>query len=92
MANNCLAHHNTQITPPQHSRNLPRPKLPSCPAVLIEDCESLTKSTPLFRLSPAQNSGRLCGPPAIDPEFRTIDFLTMVDLRHIPDRVRSRFF
>jgi putative hemolysin len=37
-------------------------------------------------------SGRLCGPPAIDPEFRTIDFLTVVDLRRIPDRVRSRFF
>ena len=37
-------------------------------------------------------SGRLCGPPAIDPEFRTIDFLTLVDLHRIPDRVRSRFF
>ena len=37
-------------------------------------------------------SGRLCGPPAIDPEFRTIDFLTLVDLYRIPDRVRSRFF
>jgi putative hemolysin len=37
-------------------------------------------------------SGRLCGPPAIDPEFRTIDFLTLVDLHHIPDRVRTRFF
>jgi putative hemolysin len=37
-------------------------------------------------------SGRLCGPPAIDPEFRTIDFLTLVDLHRIPDRVRARFF
>jgi putative hemolysin len=37
-------------------------------------------------------SGRLCGPPAIDPEFRTIDFLTLVDLHRIPDRVRTRFF
>ncbi len=131
-------------------------------AVLIQDCERLTTSTPLFRLSLAQNiddltacqrlryqvfncelgeglalyhslrdkylvepslrtvphpasrctqtrelspsrtprlfraylevSGRLCGPPAIDPEFRTIDFLTLVDLHRIPDRVRSRFF
>jgi len=37
-------------------------------------------------------SGHLCGPPAIDPEFRTIDFLTLVDLHRIPDRVRTRFF
>jgi putative hemolysin len=38
------------------------------------------------------NSARLCGPPAIDREFKTIDFLTLMDLRHLPDRVRARFF
>jgi putative hemolysin len=37
-------------------------------------------------------SARLCGPPAIDREFKTIDFLTLIDLQHIPDRVRTRFF
>jgi putative hemolysin len=37
-------------------------------------------------------SGRICGPPAIDREFKTIDFLTMVDLANLPDRVRIRFF
>jgi putative hemolysin len=37
-------------------------------------------------------SGRLCGPPAIDREFGTIDFLTLVDLERVPERVRSRFF
>jgi putative hemolysin len=37
-------------------------------------------------------SARLCGPPAIDREFRTIDFLTIVDLQNIPQRVRTRFF
>jgi putative hemolysin len=37
-------------------------------------------------------SGRLCSPPAIDREFKTIDFLTVIDLKHLPDRVRSRFF
>ena len=37
-------------------------------------------------------SARLCGPPAIDREFRTIDFLTVLDLQAIPERVRSRFF
>jgi putative hemolysin len=37
-------------------------------------------------------SGRICGPPAIDREFKTIDFLTVVDLALLPERVRSRFF
>jgi putative hemolysin len=37
-------------------------------------------------------SARICGPPAIDREFKTIDFLTLVDLQVLPDRVRSRFF
>jgi putative hemolysin len=35
---------------------------------------------------------RLCGPPAIDREFKTIDFLTLMDLAGLPDCVRSRFF
>jgi len=37
-------------------------------------------------------SARLCGPPAIDREFKTIDFLTLVDLQNLPDRVLTRFF
>jgi putative hemolysin len=37
-------------------------------------------------------SARVCGPPAIDREFKTIDFLTLVDLKVLPDRVRMRFF
>jgi putative hemolysin len=37
-------------------------------------------------------SARISGPPAIDREFKTIDFLTIVDLAVLPDRVRSRFF
>jgi putative hemolysin len=37
-------------------------------------------------------SARVCGPPAIDREFKTIDFLTLVDLKVLPDRVRARFF
>jgi putative hemolysin len=37
-------------------------------------------------------SARVCGPPAIDREFKTIDFLTLVDLKALPARVRTRFF
>jgi putative hemolysin len=34
---------------------------------------------------------QICGPPAIDQEFKTIDFLTFQDLHSMPARVMSRF-
>jgi putative hemolysin len=50
-----------------------------------------TRPPRLFRAY-LEISGRICGPPAIDREFKTIDFLTIVDLVSLPDRVRTRFF
>jgi putative hemolysin len=35
--------------------------------------------------------GKICGPPALDPDFKTIDFLTAIDLKTLPDEVRQRF-
>lgn len=35
---------------------------------------------------------KICGPPAIDREFKTIDFLTLLDLRQISVTARARFF
>jgi putative hemolysin len=34
---------------------------------------------------------RICGPPALDPEFKTIDFLTLLDLERLHPRIRMRF-
>jgi putative hemolysin len=34
---------------------------------------------------------KICGPPAIDREFKTIDFLTLLDLEALPALVRWRF-
>lgn len=34
---------------------------------------------------------RICGPPAFDSEFGTIDFLTFLDLASLPRTVRQRF-
>jgi len=34
---------------------------------------------------------KICGPPAIDREFKTIDFLTLLDLEALHPRVRARF-
>jgi putative hemolysin len=34
---------------------------------------------------------KICGPPAIDGEFGTIDFLTLLDLRALPAIIRVHF-
>lgn len=34
---------------------------------------------------------RICGPPAMDREFQTIDFLTLMDLNSLSPAARSRF-
>jgi len=34
---------------------------------------------------------RICGAPAIDREFKTIDFLTLLDLQRLHPRIRARF-
>ncbi|MBI5385593.1 MAG: GNAT family N-acetyltransferase [Verrucomicrobia bacterium] len=34
---------------------------------------------------------KICGPPALDREFKTIDFLTLLDLEALPPLARQRF-
>ena len=53
---------------------------------------ALAPTTPRLFRAYLDVSARLCGPPAIDREFKTIDFLTLIDLRQIPDRLRTRLF
>ena len=33
----------------------------------------------------------ICGPPALDRQFKTIDFLTLLDLDALPPLARQRF-
>jgi putative hemolysin len=35
---------------------------------------------------------KICGPPALDPHFKTIDFLTLLDLAAMPEAAKLRFF
>ncbi len=35
---------------------------------------------------------KICGPPAFDREFKTIDFLTLLDIQALPPAARLRFF
>jgi putative hemolysin len=36
--------------------------------------------------------GKICGPPALDTRFKTIDFLTLLDIDAMPAATRERFF
>jgi putative hemolysin len=38
------------------------------------------------------HGARIGGPPAIDREFKTIDFLTLFDVDAMPERMRRLFF
>ena len=35
---------------------------------------------------------KICGPPALDRQFKTIDFLTLMDLATMSERTRKRYF
>jgi putative hemolysin len=34
---------------------------------------------------------KICGPPALDRQFSTIDFLTLVDLQNLSAQAKERF-
>lgn len=48
-------------------------------------------STPKLLRAYLSVGARICGPPALDREFHTIDFLTLMDLNSLSPSVRSRF-
>ena len=72
---------------PKHFRTLPLPqyRLPDVPP--LTDCPEPPK---LLR-SYLSVGSKICGPAALDREFGTIDFLTLIDLRDMPAAVQGRF-
>jgi putative hemolysin len=64
---------------------------PGCRCHSTGEAVTISRPPRLFRAY-LDISAKVCGPPAIDREFKTIDFLTLVDLVKLPDRVRTRFF
>jgi len=72
--------------PAFQTRPLPRFEIP------IEPPSSAAAQTPPRLLRAYLSIGaRICGPPAIDREFKTIDFLTLLDLEQLSGAARSRF-
>jgi len=54
-------------------------------------CDAADASIPKLLRAYLAIGARLCGPPAIDRQFKTIDFLTLMDLDNLPQCVRARF-
>jgi putative hemolysin len=68
-------------------RAYPRPEYECCLDQLAPDPPAIPKLLRAYLTIGA----KICGPPALDREFRTIDFLTLLDLQSVPPLVRSRF-
>jgi putative hemolysin len=71
---------------PKHLQTIPWPEhsLPEMRTALEP------VKTPRLLRTYLELSAKICGPPAIDRDFRTIDFLTLLDLQEIPARLRAR--
>lgn len=78
-------------------RNLVRPELRTMPkpdfAIPMTDGPTSPVELKPPRLLRAYLAigAKICGPPALDREFRTIDFLTLLDLHALPFMVRAHF-
>ena len=70
-----------------HLRTSPQPEFSLPPALPGNASDKIPK---LLRTYLAVGA-KICGPPAIDREFKTIDFLTLMDLETLHPRVRARF-
>lgn len=70
---------------PGHLRTIPTP------AYSFELPKSLMRANPpkLLRAYLALGA-HICGPPALDREFKTIDFLTLMDLNNLSPTIRNR--
>lgn len=55
------------------------------------EAEEATPPIPRLLLAYLALGARICGPPAIDRAFGTVDFLTLLDLHAIPERIRTRW-
>ena len=70
-----------------HLRTIPQPAF----AMPLVAKESAGEKIPKLLRAYLTVGAKICGPPAIDREFKTIDFLTLMDLETLHPRVYRRF-
>lgn len=69
-------------------RTLPVPTYALPPAPVTNDGQPV----PRLLRSYLTLGAKICGPPAIDAEFKTIDFLTFLDIEALAPSVKNHFF
>lgn len=72
---------------PEGWRTAPTPPF-VCP---LDDTPEATPRVPKLLAAYLAIGARICGPPAIDREFKTIDFLTLLDLKSLPAHVVEKY-
>jgi putative hemolysin len=70
-----------------HLRTTPQPAF----AMPLMPADNASDKIPKLLRAYLAVGAKICGPPAIDREFRTIDFLTLLDLEALHRRVYARF-
>ena len=70
-----------------HLRTTPQPAF----AMPLKSADNASDKIPKLLRAYLAVGAKICGPPAIDREFRTIDFLTLLDLEALHPRVYARF-
>jgi putative hemolysin len=70
-----------------HLRTTPQPAF----AMPLMSADNASDKIPKLLRAYLAVGAKICGPPAIDREFRTIDFLTLLDLEALHRRVHARF-
>ena len=75
--------------------HLVEPRLRTAPqpafAMPLTSSENASDKIPKLLRAYLAVGAKICGPPAIDREFKTIDFLTLIDLETLHPRVHARF-
>jgi putative hemolysin len=75
-----------QLVEPQ-LRTTPQPAF----AMPLMSAENASDTIPKLLRAYLAVGAKICGPPALDREFKTIDFLTLLDLEALHPRVYARF-
>ncbi|MFA6961852.1 MAG: GNAT family N-acyltransferase [Opitutaceae bacterium] len=57
----------------------------------VAECAAIGVKIPRLMMAYLAAGASICGEPAIDREFKTIDFLTLMDLQALPARVLRKF-
>jgi len=75
---------------PRPGFKLHRPPEEQVAKALADEKSLLRKIPPIFK-GYLRLGGLICGEPALDREFGTIDFFVLVDVAKIPDRYKAHF-